>query len=57
MSGLRRMDTEILEGLHSLHWSFINDNGLVVSLLTPAEVHHQLLGLADVQLEEVVPAL
>lgn len=27
--------------------------GLVDSVLTPSQVHHQLLGLADVQLEMV----
>lgn len=27
--------------------------GLVDSVLTPSQVHHQLLGLADVQLEVV----
>ncbi|KAK3524892.1 hypothetical protein QTP86_011310 [Hemibagrus guttatus] len=48
------VNTEVSEAVHSLHWALVDHRGLVVPLLLRAEVHYQLLCLADVK-EMVVP--
>ncbi len=49
------VNTEELEAADPLHWSPVDGDG-GVHTGPPPEIHHQLLGLTDVQREVVVVA-
>ena len=44
------------EAVHSLYWGTVDPEVVVAPLLLLAEIHHQLLCLADIQKEVVVLA-
>ncbi len=50
---LSNVNVEVLKAVYPLHRCLVDGDGCVFSALSP-EIHHQLLGLVDVEVEVVL---